>query len=94
MPIKTRGSRSIKETEKQKEREKGIKGGGEEGRGNTEEQQSILFHYDYPRQLLRVMAKVRHLNVISCRRQGAYLGGTAAVIYMAQLQFNFVSRPL
>lgn len=41
--------------------------------------QSILFHYDYPRQLLRIMVKVRHLNVISCRRQGAYLGGTATL---------------
>lgn len=47
------------------------------GRRRSRHKQSILFHYDYPRQLLRVMVKVRHLNVISCRRQGAYLDGTA-----------------
>lgn len=69
-------------------------GRGQVDRGKMQHkrEQSILFHYDHPRQLLRVMVKVKHLNVISCRQQGAYLGD-AAPLYMVQLQFNFVAWP-
>lgn len=65
----------------QRVNDRGLRRGETGGRRKEQRkhEQSILFHYDYPRQLLHVMVKVKHLNVISCRRQGAYLGSTPSL---------------